>query len=251
MPQGRNKEILKDTLMPQGGKRKRIKVFTEYGGVMKRTPYETGGFAFADEKMLEKAVKEEEGIRYIRNSANMKDPQMVFQIYSQMVRQRLFETPVGYIYLKELQDYLKGEPKISNQDIPAIPVAVSKESLIESRETYSGYSNADRPSKSREDGKKSRQRPVKTKTKVIRKTKVQNIDYKPWFRASLSVSVVLLLIVIGMFIVTATSGNINIVNYENALIEKYEDWENQLKEREEKIKEKEKNVSDVQEEVFY
>ena len=233
MPQDKNKEIQKDT----------IKVFTEYGGVMKRTPYETGGFAFADEKMLEKAMKEEEGIRYIRNSANMKDPQMVFQIYSQMVRQRLFETPVGYIYLKDLQDYLKGEPSIDNQDIPAIPVAAYRDSPAESKEAHFGHSNANSSFKSQTNSKESKSRPVKTK--------VQNVDYKPWFRASLSVSIILLLIVIGMFVVTATSGNINIVNYENALIEKYEDWENQLKEREEKIKEKEKSLSNMQEEVFY
>ena len=44
---------------------------------------------------------------------------------------------------------------------------------------------------------------------------------------------------IGMFAVTATSGNINIVNYENALIEKYENWETQLLEREERLKERE------------
>ena len=36
-----------------------------------------------------------------------------------------------------------------------------------------------------------------------------------------------------------SSGNINIVNYENALIEKYENWEEQLDEREEKLKERE------------
>lgn len=237
MPCGKSEEIHRDT----------IKVFTEYGGVMKRTPYETGGFAFADEKMLEKAMKEEEGIRYIRNSANMKDPQMVFQIYSQMVRQRLFETPVGYIYLKDLQDYLKGEPGIDNQNIPAIPVAAYRDSSAESKGAYSGYSNTNRSAKSQADSKESKKKPVRTKTKVIRKTKVRNVDYKSWFRASLTVSIILLLIVIGMFAVTATSGNINIVNYENALIEKYEDWETQLKEREEKIKEKEKALSNVQE----
>lgn len=210
---------------------------------MSRTPYETGGFAFADEKMLEKAMKEEEGIRYIKNSANMKEPQVVFQIYSQMVRQRLFETPVGYVYLKDLQDYLKAEPEISNQDIPAIPVASYREKPSEAKETQEKNPGGNRSLKSQEVIREPRRRPVKTKTKIIRKTKVQNVDYKPWFRASLSVSIILLLIVIGMFAVTATSGNVNIVNYENALIEKYEDWETQLKEKEEKLKEREKALS--------
>ena len=54
-----------------------------------------------------------------------------------------------------------------------------------------------------------------------------------------TIGVILFFIVVGMFAVTATSGNINIVNYENALIEKYENWEEQLDEREEKLKERE------------
>lgn len=210
---------------------------------MNRTPYETGGFAFEDEKTLEKAIKEEEGIRYIKNSANMKEPKMVFQIYSQMVRQRLFETPVGYVYLKELQEYLMAEPEINDQEIPAIPVAADRGNFAGPEEREMMRSAEKRSFDSPKKRKEAQTRPVKTKTKIIRKTKVQNVDYKPWFRASLSVSIILLLIVIGMFAITATSGNVNIVNYENALIEKYEGWETQLKEKEEKLKEREKALS--------
>ncbi len=41
---------------------------------------------------------------------------------------------------------------------------------------------------------------------------------------------------------TATSDNINIINYENALIEKYENWETQLNEREDRLLEREKEL---------
>ncbi len=215
---------------------------------MNRIPYETCGFAFENEELLEKAIKEEEGIRYIKNSANLKDPKMVLQIYSQMVRQRLFETPVGYVFLKELQDYLKTEPMVSNQEIPAIPVAVYREKPIGAKGMRSEHTDENRTSRKPKSSRELRKKPVKTKTKtkIIRKTEVRNVDYKPWFRASLSVSIILLFIVIGMFVVTATSGNINIVNYENALIEKYENWETQLKEKEEKLKEKERAISQSQ-----
>ena len=69
---------------------------------MIRTPYEAGGFAFSDEKMMEKAVKEQEGIRYIKKSSDMNDPKMVYELYCQMVRQRIFETPVGYTFLYDI-----------------------------------------------------------------------------------------------------------------------------------------------------
>ena len=38
---------------------------------MIRTPYEAGGFAFPNEAMMEKAIREEEGIRYIKESADL------------------------------------------------------------------------------------------------------------------------------------------------------------------------------------
>lgn len=185
---------------------------------MVKTPFEAGGLAFSSEKMMEKAVKEGEGIRYIKNSVDMSDPQMVFDVYCQMVSQRLFETPPGYVYLYELRELLRANPSISNRDIPPIPVIASEKADVK------------RPAEAQR-----RQQPAQKKVK-----NVKNIDYKPWFKASISISVILLLIVIGMFAVTATSGNINIVNYENALIEKYEGWETKLKEREEKIREREK-----------
>ena len=191
---------------------------------MIKTPYEAGGFAFPDEVMMEKAVKEGEGIRYIKNSVDMKDPQMVFGIYCQMAEQGIFETPVGYTYLYELLEYLKANPLIDNRDLPPIPV---------------------RPFKRQEQisEQKAPAALKPTEKKTVRRTVERNVDYKPWFKASITVTVILLLIVIGMFAVTATSGNINIVNYENKLIEKYENWDAQLKEREIKLKEREQAVS--------
>lgn len=198
---------------------------------MNRTPYEAGGFAFPDEKMMEKALKEAEGIRYVKNSADLTDPQVVFNVYRQMVNQRLFETPVGYSFLYELQENLWTNPAISNDTIPPIPVAaVSKDAPAAQR------ARAEQP----QSVPRIR---TEVKTKIVHKTEVKNVDYKIKFKACMSVCAVLLLIVIGMFAVTATSGNINIVNYENALIEKYEHWETQLNEREEKLREREADAS--------
>ncbi len=187
---------------------------------MIRTPYEAGGFAFPNEAMMEKAIREEEGIRYIKESADLNNSQIIYEVYCQMVRQKIFETPVGYTFLHELQESLKADSSISLRDIPAVPVRAFKtEPSGEKRE------------KPKEAGK--------VKTKVVYKKAVKNVDYKPWFRTSVTIIIILLGIVIGMFAVTATSGNINIVNYENALIEKYENWETQLLEREERLKERE------------
>lgn len=78
--------------------------------IMIGTPYEIDGFAFSDESMMEKAAKEAEGIRYVKNGTDMRDPQTVLLVYRQMVEQHVFETPVGYAFLYELQEYLRTSP---------------------------------------------------------------------------------------------------------------------------------------------
>lgn len=197
---------------------------------MKNTPYEVGGFAFTNEKAMEKAEKELEGVHYVRNGIDRNDPQMVFRVYCQMIEQQIFETPVGYTFLYELQEYLRANPTIHKEEIPSIPVIQMEVPTPKSRVKT-------------EQMEKPAATKTKTKTKIIHKTKEKNVDYKVWFRTSLSISVILLLIVVGMFAVTATSDNINIINYENALIEKYESWETKLNEKEDRLRERENAIN--------
>lgn len=187
---------------------------------MIKTPYEVDGFAFANETMKAKAEKEIEGIRYVKGGLDMSDPQVVLEVYCQLVHQQIFDTPLGYAFLRELQEYLRANPSIGKKEIPPIPV------IGESRSAFSKKTGKE----------KAQQQP---KVQVVRKVKEKNVDYKVWFRSCLSICVILLLIVVGMFAVTATSNNINIINYENRLIEKYENWETKLKEKEERLRERE------------
>ncbi len=189
----------------------------------KKTPYETGGFAFSDEKMMEKAIKESEGVEFVKSRIDMQNPEAVLQIYRQTVERQLFETPVGYAFLYELQEYLKTSTSIEPEYIPAIPVV----------------------SKSEETQQEKPKKEKKKKETPVRETKIQNLNYKSRFRTSLSVNIILLLTIIGMFAVAATSGNVNILNYENELIEKYEMWESELEEREDRIKEREAEVREA------
>lgn len=192
----------------------------------KKGLYEVGGFAFDNLDITEKAGKEEEGIRYIKNRTDMDNPDMVLQVYRQMVDQRLFETPVGFAFLYELQEYLTAIPYIKDEDIPPIVVITS------------GQPEIKRKTKITEKNKKISKQPQKKETQRTRQTK--NLDFKIRFRTSLFINIVLLLIMIGMFAVAATSESTNILNYENQLIQKYEDWEKELTLREEILNEQEK-----------
>ena len=61
------------------------------------------GFVFTDEAEAEQAKKEAHGIHYVEERADMHHPETVLEIYNKMVKQELFETAVGFTYLKELQ----------------------------------------------------------------------------------------------------------------------------------------------------
>ena len=64
-----------------------------------------GGFSFENKDEAEQAKKEIEGIKYIKAKTDMSDPEVILQVYNKMIGQKLFETAVGYSYLKDLQEY--------------------------------------------------------------------------------------------------------------------------------------------------
>ena len=55
------------------------------------------------------------------------------------------------------------------------------------------------------------------------------------------------LVTVGVGAVTMTDQNPNIINYENKIIEKYQDWEADLENREEALKQKELGQTSSQE----
>ena len=84
--------------------------------------YEAGGFVFRTKKEAELAQREIEGTKYLRQKLDMENPNAVFSIYQNLIEQDLFETLVGYCFLKELRDYLLMIPAISNEEVLAIPI---------------------------------------------------------------------------------------------------------------------------------
>ena len=88
----------------------------------KNSTFVVEGFTFDDEDLSKEAKKEAEGVRYMKARVNLQYPDRVLQIYRRMVEQKMFQTEVGYAYLRELQDYLYTMPQIPNDEVPPIPV---------------------------------------------------------------------------------------------------------------------------------
>ena len=176
--------------------------------------YEVGGFLFLNESEAIRAKKELEGVKYIRGKVDMEQPQKVLEIYNRMITENMFSTVVGISYLRDLQEYLTSIAYIKKEDLRPIPVV---------------HPNAEKQMK--EVLEKEKQ-----KRKKVKEQNISNTEQKRRYQISFWANIVLLVCVIFMFIISATSNHPNILNYETKLINRYSAWEQELNEREEAIR---------------
>lgn len=196
--------------------------------------YEAGGFVFRTKKEAELAQREIEGTKYLRQKLDMENPNAVFSIYQNLIEQDLFETPVGYCFLKELRDYLLMIPAISNEEVLAIPIRYPQTEEEEKKQ---------KKEQKKEEQRKERQR-EKEKVKNKKEQKKEGKNYKGRCQFFMVTSLILLISVVSMMLLAATSDNVNILNYENKLIDKYSSWEQELEEREQAVKEQEQALEE-------
>ena len=196
--------------------------------------YEAGGFVFRTKKEAELAQREIEGTKYLRQKLDMENPNAVFSIYQNLIEQDLFETPVGYCFLKELRDYLLMIPAISNEEVLAIPIRYPQTEEEEKKQ---------KKEQKKEEQRKERQR-EKEKAKNKKEQKKEGKNYKGRCQFFMVTSLILLISVVSMLLLAATSDNVNILNYENKLLDKYSSWEQELEEREQAVKEQEQALEE-------
>ncbi len=192
---------------------------------------EIDGFLFSDPAEIAQAKKEMEGIRYLRTKLDRDNPEQVLLVYNQAVDQQLFATPVGYYFLKELQDFLITIPFIKDEDIHRITITERMTETFEKSRKKTVQEKKKQAVKQYEDERKLREKKIQAK----------NTDYRAKFAVALVFVFLLLAMVIAMFTITFLSkDNVTILNYENELINKYEEWEKDLEERERVLEERER-----------
>ncbi len=217
------------------------------------------GFVFMDKKAAQKAFQEEEGIQYVKGRLDMGNPRMVLQMYRKLLKERVFETPVGLLYLKELQSYLLAAPGLDNEDIEAIPVYGVQEKMVHNASGHKGPQQDVKQQPAQEEIKpmtpqaaarqqetlewyaqKLEESRQKERLAEYRRSRAEERtkESRKCLRLSLLVSLFFVLVAVGFGIVTITDSHPNILNYENKVIEKYQDWEQDLQNREEALKEK-------------
>lgn len=173
--------------------------------------YEVDGYTFANEKDAQVAENELKGVEYLKQKNKFDNPRKILVVYNRLVSEGIFNTPVGLSYVRELQKFLLESDEIDNNAI--LPIAaeplssgVSKKRIMDRIATL--YSNS-------------------------------KYAYRERLKISYAMNIVLIIVVIAMFIITNTSNNVNILNYEEKLIDKYASWEQELSQREAKLRQQE------------
>lgn len=80
------------------------------------------GFAFYSEKDAGLAEQERQKIAYLDKHIDHADMQSVLAIYKKALEDRVFRTPVGLEYLRELQGELRARGEELGEEVPPIPL---------------------------------------------------------------------------------------------------------------------------------
>ena len=166
-------------------------------------------FMFSSLEEANVAKLEKEKIEKLNEKLKNADNDILFKVYNKSIEKNTFRTPVGLGFMKDIKKKLEGDPNYSSNVLP-IPVAVTSDKAKEEEKT--------------------------SDLKMYREQSKKNSNLFKW---SLFINAVLIIIIIALFVISATSKNPNIINYENALIDKYSSWEQELTERENAVKAKE------------
>lgn len=184
--------------------------------------FRIGEFEFETKEEAEQARKEEEAVAYVRRNLDWEDREAVEKLYRQLQENDTFGTVIGRELLEELRQAVKGD---GNQM-----------SAQEKRKT--------RPGRTAPEGK-GKVFGRKRKEKKIRSLQ----EYRRLAHFFGFTSLVMLLIIFGMFAVNITSHNPTILDYQQKLIDRYAAWDMELTEREEELKKLQQSLEEKQREL--
>ena len=239
--------------------------------------YVLDGIKFLSESEYRDAKKEYEGIRYIMQKNDMSDGQVVLSLYNRFVQKRVFRTPIGHRFLKEMQEKLLRSPDIDKSQVLKLPVYELGEDARENGNTAKaeqttkaaaavktenagsrssegrsgeGKSSPDRSSPDRSSRNKSvrsasdasarrsvQRTAFEERQADRRKLSVREEKLRNKYKFSVFLNWVLVLMIAAMAYITLKSDHVNILNYEIKLLDKYSVWADELQLKESRLTE--------------
>lgn len=154
------------------------------------------------------AREELEKIEKLEPKIGQADIELLYKLYNKSIEKRSFQTPVGLEFMLKVKKILDNNPNTPGEVVP-IPL----------------YTTFDLTTRREQEAIQKRQQfMVKKKEDDAKKLNI-----------SIWINVILVIMVIAMFVIASTGTTPNILNYENAIINKYAEWEQELRERENRI----------------
>jgi len=174
-----------------------------------------GGFLFQTEKEAGLAEVERKKIAYLESRVDYSKPEDILYIYNKTIQENVFSTPVGMMYLKQMQEFLLNQEGIDPASVAAIPL----------NNTYQEYGKAQ-----------------SAKEKMQAKHEQEMGAKKSQLTISVILNILLVIAMTAMFLISLNSDLPNIINYKRAITDQYATWEQELTERENVIREKEREL---------
>lgn len=167
-----------------------------------------GDYLFQSTQDAELASKEYEKVTRLEEKMVDADIELLYKLYNKSIEKKAFRTPIGYDFMRNLKCILEENPETPGEVLP-VPLQTEFSDVSKEEEVV-----------------------VKTNPKQL------SVNTKsPLLGWSLFTNIVLIIMVILMFWVVTTGDHPNVINYENAVINKYSEWEQELSERESLLRE--------------
>lgn len=173
------------------------------------------GYRFGSYQDAGLAEEEQKKAEYFKGRVTGRNAKNLLAVYDKILDEKVFQTPVGWEYLKSVQEQLRASG-VPEDMIRPIPMYV----------TFS-HMTGDELDRSEV---RQRIRPSRKKKKTDK------------FKISLIINLLLAILVAAMFMITLNSDNPNILNYKKVVVDQYASWEQELSEREQIVKEKEREL---------
>ena len=184
--------------------------------------YTISGYSFSNKGDYERALKEKEAISYIVANTNMADMKSVLKVYNRSVEKKSFQTVLGLEFVKNMRKSLINSGIVSEDTIQAVPVPPASGSKTVKADSSITQDMAEKYKLAYENEHAGR---------TIR-----------------NMAIVFLVVIIGAMIFITYNSKYSVFTYftdyktnmENELVDQYQEWRNELEEKERELDEREK-----------
>lgn len=186
------------------------------------------GFKFSSKKEFERAMKEKETIEYIVANTDMSDMKAVLKVYNKAVEKKSFQTVIGIMFVSNMRRKLITSRTVMEKNLAYVPV-VQKYVKVEKK-----------PVLKKDDAERNAEKYKKAYEDEAAGRKIRNM------------AIVFLSILLAALVIITVKSKYSVLTYftdyqskmENELIDKYEDWEQTLENKQKELDNKEKELED-------